>query len=37
MSWDKIGKEIHIDHKIPVTYLNPTIEEAIKRLHYTNL
>ena len=26
-----------IDHKIPVCYDNPTLEEKIKRLHYTNL
>jgi hypothetical protein len=29
MNWDKMGKEIHIDHKIPIKYNNPTIEEVI--------
>tara|TARA_R110000868_G_C10469003_1_gene728139 strand:+ start:226 stop:468 length:243 start_codon:yes stop_codon:yes gene_type:complete len=25
-----------IDHKIPIKYGNPTFEETIQRLHYTN-
>jgi hypothetical protein len=37
MSWEKIGSEIHIDHKIPICYQTPSLEEVIKRLHYTNL
>lgn len=37
MSWERMGTEIHIDHKIPIMYNNPTMEEIIKRLHYTNL
>lgn len=35
MSWSNYGKW-QIDHKIPVKYNNPTIEEIISRLHYTN-
>ena len=37
MTWEHMGAEIHIDHKIPIKYGNPTLEEVIKRLHYTNL
>ena len=37
MTWNRMGAEIHIDHKIPIKYGNPTLEEVIKRLHYTNL
>ena len=36
MSWDNHGSLWHIDHKIPLKYNNPTIEEVIERLHYTN-
>ena len=35
MTWDNHG-EWHIDHFIPLKYENPTIEEVIERLHYTN-
>ena len=35
MSWDNHGKW-HIDHIIPLKYNNPSIEETIERLHYTN-
>jgi hypothetical protein len=35
MSWDNFG-DWHIDHIIPLKYNNPTIEQVIKRLHYTN-
>ena len=35
MSWDNHG-EWHIDHIIPLKYNKPTIEQTIKRLHYTN-
>lgn len=35
MSWDKLG-EIHIDHKIPISYAK-TEEELYKLNHYTNL
>ena len=36
MTWENYGKEWHIDHIIPVQYENPSTEEVIKRLHYTN-
>lgn len=36
MCWEKMGAEIHIDHKIPLA--SATCEEDIVRLnHYTNL
>ena len=35
MTWENYG-EWHIDHIIPIRYENPTIEETMKRLHYTN-
>lgn len=35
MSWENHG-EWHIDHIKPVKYDNPTLEECIERLHYTN-
>ena len=36
MSWDKMGKEIHIDHIIPLSSAK-TEEEIYKLSHYTNL
>lgn len=36
MSWDLMGKEIHIDHIIPCAS-DKTEEEMIKLFHYTNL
>jgi hypothetical protein len=36
MSWDLMGKEIHIDHIIPCASAK-TEEEMIKLFHYTNL
>ena len=36
MSWDKIGKFIHIDHIIPLSSAK-SIEEFYKLCHYTNL
>ena len=36
MTWDNYG-EWHIDHIIPICYDNPTLEEQINRLHYSNL
>jgi hypothetical protein len=36
MSWDKIGKYIHIDHIIPLSSAK-TEEEVLKLCHYTNL
>ena len=35
MSWNNHG-EWHIDHIIPVKYENPTLEDVIQRLHWTN-
>ena len=35
MSWENHG-QWHIDHITPLNYGNPTIEEQIKRLHWTN-
>lgn len=38
MSWDKMGKEIHIDHRKPCASFNlSSEEEKIKCFHYTNL
>jgi len=36
MSWDKFGKEIHIDHIIPLSSAK-TEEDIYKLCHYTNL
>lgn len=36
MSWDKFGKEIHIDHIIPLSSAKNE-EEVFKLCHYTNL
>lgn len=36
MSWDNCG-QWHFDHIIPIAYDNPTFEEQVARLHYTNL
>lgn len=36
MSWDKVGKEIHIDHIIPLSSAK-TKEELLKLFHYKNL
>ena len=36
MSWEKMGKEIHIDHIIPLSSAK-TEEELYKLCHYTNL
>lgn len=35
MTWDNYG-EWHIDHIVPLKYENPTLEETIKRLHFSN-
>ena len=35
MSWENYI-EWHIDHKIPLKYNNPSLEEVAQRLHYTN-
>ncbi len=39
MTWDKHGSGegcFHIDHIIPIKYGNPTIEEVMERLHWSN-
>jgi len=36
MSWENYGPEWHIDHIIPLQYENPTLEEVIERLYWTN-
>ena len=35
MSWENYG-EWHIDHKIPLKYNKPSLEEAAQWLHYTS-
>lgn len=35
MDWNNYG-EWEIDHIIPIKYNEPTLEEVIERLHYTN-
>lgn len=35
MSWDNYG-QWEIDHIVPVKYNNPTMNDVISRLHYTN-
>ena len=35
MSWENYG-ERHIDHKVPLKYSKPSLEEVVQRLHYTN-
>jgi hypothetical protein len=35
MSWENYG-EWHIDHITPLKYQNPTLEESIERLHFSN-
>ena len=36
MSWENYGSEWHIDHIVPLKYDNPTLQQTIERLHYTN-
>ena len=36
MTWQNYGKEWHIDHKVPLKYGKPTLEEIEERLKYTN-
>lgn len=36
MSWENHGTGWHIDHIIPLMYGDPTEEDVIERLHYTN-
>ena len=35
MSWENYG-EWHIDHKMPLKYNKPSLEEVVQRLHYTS-
>ena len=35
MNWDNYG-EWHIDHIVPIKYENPTMEDTIERLHWSN-
>ena len=35
MSWENYC-ERHIDHKIPIKYNKPSLEEVAQQLHYTN-
>ena len=35
MSWENYG-EWDINHKIPLKYNKPSLEEVVQRLHYTN-
>lgn len=35
MSWDNYG-DWEIDHIVPIKYKDPSLEEIIERLHYTN-
>ena len=35
MTWETHG-DWHIDHITPLKYNNPTIEEVMERLHWTN-
>jgi len=36
MTWENYGSVWEIDHIVPIKYQNPTLEEVIERLHYTN-
>ena len=35
MSWKNYG-QWHIDHKIPLKYNKPSLEEVVQRLQYTS-
>ena len=35
MSWENYSEQ-HIDHKIPLKYNKPLLEEVAQQLHYTN-
>ena len=35
MTWENYGKW-HIDHIVPLKYGEPTVEDMVERLHYTN-
>jgi hypothetical protein len=36
MTWDNYGNVWHIDHITPIKYNNPTLEEVVERLHWSN-
>lgn len=41
MTWDNYGRKKgvrcwEVDHIVPINYDNPTHDEVVKRLHYTN-
>lgn len=36
MNWENYGTLWHIDHVVPIKYANPTVEDVIERLHWTN-
>jgi hypothetical protein len=36
MTWENHGDVWHVDHMIPLRFENPTLEQVIERLHYTN-
>ena len=36
MTWENYGELWQIDHIVPLTYGNPTVEEAFERLNFTN-
>lgn len=36
MNWENYGSIWHIDHIIPIAYKKPSLDEVIKRLHYSN-
>lgn len=37
MMWDNWGVVWELDHKIPISFDDPTPEEMIKRFHFTNI
>jgi len=36
MTWENHGTLWHIDHIVPIKYDNPTLDDVVERLHYTN-
>ena len=37
MSWENYGNLGELDHIIPLKYNNPSVNQIIKRFHYTNV
>jgi len=37
MSWENYGKVWQADHIVPLKYGNPTIDQVIERLHFSNM